>query len=72
MNQAETEAVEALEAEARERATRGGKLVPEVFRGDALVERIVEYRPSDTVLVRLLQALRPESTATGWPSPKHR
>jgi hypothetical protein len=59
-HEAETEAVEALEAEARERATTGSKLVREVYRGDRLIERIVEYRPSDAVLVKLLQALRPE------------
>jgi hypothetical protein len=59
-NQAEIEAVEALEAEARERATRGGRLVREVYRGGRLIERVVEYRPSDAVLVKLLQALRPE------------
>jgi hypothetical protein len=34
--------------------------VREVYRGDQLVERVVEYRPSDTVLVKLLQALKPE------------
>ena len=58
--EAELEAVEALEAVARERATTGSKLVREVYRGDRLIERIVEYRPSDAVLVKLLQALRPE------------
>jgi hypothetical protein len=34
--------------------------VREVYRGDQLIERIVEYRPSDAVLVKLLQALRPD------------
>lgn len=58
--EAEAEAIEALEAEARERATVGGKLVREVWRGDRLVERVIEYRPSDTVLVKLLQALKPD------------
>ena len=58
--EAESEAVELLEAEARERATNGAKLVREVYRGERLIERIVEYRPSDTVLVKLLQALRPD------------
>jgi hypothetical protein len=58
--EAETQAIEALEAEARTRATCGAKIVREVWRGDQLIERVVEYRPSDTVLVKLLQALRPD------------
>jgi hypothetical protein len=57
--EAENEAIEALESEARARATTGGKLVREVWRGDRLIERIVEYRPSDAVLVKLLQSLKP-------------
>jgi hypothetical protein len=58
--EAEQQAVELLEAEARTRATTGSKLVREVYRGDRLIERIVEYRPSDAVPVKLLQALRPD------------
>ena len=58
-NEATNDAVEALEGEARERAVRG-KMVREVWRGDKMVERIVEWRPSDTLLVKLLQALKPE------------
>jgi hypothetical protein len=57
---AETQAIEALEAEARTRATSGAKIVREVWRGDRLIERVVEYRPSDAVLVKLLQALKPD------------
>jgi hypothetical protein len=60
MREAENQAIELLEAEARERATTGGRLVREVYRDDRLIERIVEYRPSDAVLVKLLQALKPE------------
>jgi hypothetical protein len=60
MREAENQAIELLEAEARTRATTGSRLVREVYRGDRLVERIVEYRPSDAVLVKLLQALRPD------------
>src|SRR5262249_34994794 len=60
MREAETEAVELLEAEARERATTGSKLVRRVYRNGSLIEEIHEFRPSDAVLVKLLQALRPE------------
>jgi hypothetical protein len=31
-----------------------------VWRGDRLIERVIEYRPSDPVLIKLLQALKPE------------
>jgi hypothetical protein len=58
--QAETEAVESLEAEARIRAIAGSKLVRRVFRHGMLYEEIHEYRPSDTMLTKLLQAARPE------------
>lgn len=44
--EAESQAIEALEAEARTRATNGAKIVREVWRGDRLIERIVEYRLS--------------------------
>jgi hypothetical protein len=60
MREAENQAIELLEAEARGRATTGSRLVREVYRDDRLIERVVEYRPSDTVLVKLLQALRPD------------
>jgi len=58
--QAEIEAVEMLEAEARERAVKGSKLVRQVIRNGHLIEEVVEWRPSDAILVKLLQALRPE------------
>lgn len=57
---AETEAVEALEAEARTRAVAGSKLVRRVYRHGLLYEEIHEWRPSDTMLTKLLQAARPE------------
>jgi hypothetical protein len=57
---AETEAVEALEAEARIRAVAGSKLVRRVYRHGLLYEEIHEWRPSDTMLTKLLQAARPE------------
>jgi hypothetical protein len=60
MREAENEAIDALELEARERATAGSTLTREVWRGDRMVERIVERRPSDAMLIKLLQALRPE------------
>jgi hypothetical protein len=58
--EAENEPIDALEAEARTRATSGAKIVRDVWRGDRLIERVVEYRPSDSVLVKLLQALKPD------------
>jgi hypothetical protein len=59
-NQAEIEAVELLEAEARERATKGTRLLRRVIRGGRLIEEVEEWRPSDAMLIKLLQALRPE------------
>ena len=59
-NQAEIEAVELLEAEARERATKGTKLTRRVIRGGRLIEEVEEWRPSDAMLIKLLQALRPD------------
>jgi hypothetical protein len=59
-NQAEVEAVELLEAEARQRATKGTKLTRRVIRGGRLIEEVEEWRPSDAMLIKLLQALRPE------------
>jgi hypothetical protein len=58
--QAETEAIEALEAEARTRAIAGSKLVRRVFRHGLLYEEIHEFRPSDAMLIKLLQAHKPE------------
>jgi hypothetical protein len=58
--QAEIEAVERLEAEARERAVKGSKLIRRVTRNGRLIEEIEEWRPSDAMLIKLLQALRPE------------
>jgi hypothetical protein len=58
--QAETEAVESLEAEARIRAVAGSRLTRRVFRHGLLYEEVHEYRPSDTMLTKLLQAAKPE------------
>src|SRR5262245_50637657 len=59
-HQAETEAVAALEAEARTRAVAGSTLVRRVYRHGLLYEAIHEWRPSDAMLTKLLQAHRPE------------
>jgi len=59
-HQAEAEAVEALEAEARIRAVAGSKLVRRVYRHGLLYEEIHEWRPSDAMLTKLLQAHKPE------------
>ncbi len=59
-HQAEIEAVETLEAEARIRAVAGSKLVRRVYRHGLLYEEIHEYRPSDAMLTKLLQAAKPE------------
>jgi hypothetical protein len=58
--QAEIEAVDRLEAEARDRAVKGSKLTRRVIRNGRLIEEVQEWRPSDAILVKLLQALRPE------------
>lgn len=58
--QAETEAIESLEYEARLRAVAGSKLVRRVFRHGLLYEEIHEWRPSDAIMTRLLQAAKPE------------
>jgi hypothetical protein len=59
--QAETEAIEALEAEARVRALAGSPTIRRIFNGDgALIQEIHTWAPSDTMLVRLLQAHKPE------------
>jgi hypothetical protein len=60
MKEAENQAVELLEHEARTRATEGAKIVRRVYRNGVLIEEVVERRPSDAVLVRLLAALKPE------------
>ena len=57
---AEIEAIEALEAEARTRAVAGSKLVRRVYRHGLLYEEIHEWRPSDAMLTKLLQAAKPE------------
>jgi hypothetical protein len=59
-HQAEVEAIENLEAEARIRAVAGSKLVRRVYRHGLLYEEIHEWRPSDAVLTKLLQAAKPE------------
>lgn len=59
-HQAEAEAVENLEAEARIRAVAGSKMVRRVYRHGMLYEEIHEFRPSDAMLVKLLQAAKPE------------
>jgi hypothetical protein len=58
--EAETMAVERLELEAYTRATEGSRLVRKIYRNGELVETVEETRPSDSVLIRLLAALRPE------------
>lgn len=57
---ATAEAIEALEAEARIRAVAGSKLVRRVYRHGLLYEEIHEWRPSDAMLTKLLQAHKPE------------
>lgn len=59
-HQAETDAIESLEYEARLRAIAGSKLVRRVYRHGMLYEEIHEWRPSDAMMTRLLQAARPE------------
>jgi hypothetical protein len=59
-HQAQAEAVETLEAEARIRAVAGSRMVRRVFRQGLLYEEIHEWRPSDAMLVKLLQANLPE------------
>ena len=59
-HQAETEAIESLEYEARLRAIAGSKLVRRVYRQGLLYEEIHEWRPSDAMMTKLLQAAKPE------------
>jgi hypothetical protein len=57
---AEIEAIELLEAEARTRAVAGSQLTRRVYRHGLLYEEIHEWRPSDAMLTKLLQAHKPE------------
>lgn len=59
-HQAEVEAIESLEYEARIRAIAGSKLVRRVYRHGLLYEEIHEWRPSDAMMTKLLQAAKPE------------
>jgi hypothetical protein len=59
-HQAKAAVVDQLEATALDRAMHGAKLIREVWRNDHLIERVIEWRPQETTLVKLLQALRPE------------
>lgn len=59
-HQAKAAVVDQLEATALDRAMHGAKLIREVWRGDRLIERVIEWRPQETTLVKLLQALKPE------------
>jgi len=59
-HQAEAETIEVLEAEARTRAIAGSKMIRRVYRQGHLYEEIHEYRPSDAMLVKLLQAHKPD------------
>ena len=57
---AEAEAIELLEVEARTRAVAGSQLTRRVYRHGVLYEEIHEWRPSDAMLTKLLQAHKPE------------
>jgi hypothetical protein len=59
-NEAEAQAVEALEAVAHQRATAGARIERQVWRDGKLIETVIEYRPSDPVLLTLLKALKPD------------
>lgn len=59
-HQAKAAVVDQLEATALDRAIHGAKLIREVWRADRLIERVIEWRPQETTLVKLLQALKPE------------
>lgn len=59
-HQAKVTLIDQLEATAIDRAIHGAKRVREVWRADRLIERIIEWAPQETILVKLLQALRPE------------
>jgi hypothetical protein len=59
-HQAAAEATEALEAEARIRAVAGSKSVRRIYRHGMLFEEIHDWRPSDAMLTKLLQAHLPE------------
>jgi hypothetical protein len=53
-------ATEGLEEVARERATRGARIERQIWRAGRLIETVVEYRPSDTALITLLKAQKPD------------
>jgi hypothetical protein len=53
-------ATEGLEDVARERATRGAKIERQIWRNERLIETVIEFRPSDTALLALLKALKPD------------
>jgi hypothetical protein len=59
-HQAKAAVIDQLEATALDRAMHGAKLVREVWRGDKMVERIIEWRPQEMTVLKLLQALKPE------------
>jgi hypothetical protein len=59
-HQAKAAVVDQLEATALDRAMHGAKLIREVWRGDRLIERIIEWRPQEMTILKLLQALKPE------------
>jgi hypothetical protein len=59
-HQAKAAVVDQLEATALDRAMHGAKLIREVWRGDRLIERIIEWRPQEMTVLKLLQALKPE------------
>lgn len=59
-HQAKAAIVDQLESCALDRAMHGAKLIREVWRGDRLIERVIEWKPQETTLVKLLQALKPE------------
>ena len=60
-HQALAAATEGLEEVARERATRGARIEKQIWRQGRLVETVVEYRPSDTALITLLKAQKPDT-----------
>jgi hypothetical protein len=59
-HQAKAAVVDQLEATALDRAMHGAQLIREVWRNERLIERVIEWRPQETLLVKLLQALKPE------------
>jgi hypothetical protein len=59
-NQSLAAATEGLEEVARERAVRGARIERQIWRAGRLIETVVEYRPSDTALITLLKAQKPD------------